>query len=91
MDAIIVYDEVATLVGVNIPSLNPHPNFEQIRLLFCHFKQALQHLPCPQSTLHGWKGMVMAKELYAHLTPMPFLLPNDLCNNVIYVCLVVVG
>jgi hypothetical protein len=28
MDATIMYDEVATFVGVNIPSLNPRPNFE---------------------------------------------------------------
>jgi hypothetical protein len=30
MDATITYDEVTTLVGTNIPSLNPPLNFEQI-------------------------------------------------------------
>jgi hypothetical protein len=30
MDATIMYDEVITLVGVNILSLNPRLNFEQI-------------------------------------------------------------
>jgi hypothetical protein len=72
MVATIMYDEVATLVGVNIPLLTPRPNFEQIRVLRRHFEQVMQCLPCPQSTLHGWKGMVMARELYALLTPSAF-------------------
>jgi hypothetical protein len=72
MDATIMCDEVTTLVGVNVPSLNPRPNYGQFKVLRRHFEQALQCLPCPQSTLHGWKGMVMARELYAFLTPMPF-------------------
>ena len=86
MDLTITYDEVATLVGVNIPSLNLHLNFEQIRVLCCHFEQALQCLPCPQSTLHGWKGMVMARELYALLTPNAFYLPNNPGNAAVYAC-----
>jgi hypothetical protein len=72
MDATITYDEVATLVGVNILLLNPHPNFKQIRVLCCHFDRAFQCPPCPQSTLHRWKGVVMARELYAILTPSVF-------------------
>ncbi len=57
---------------------NVCPNFENIRVLCRHFEQALQRLPCPQpqSTLHGWKGIVMAWKLYALLTPNPFHLPN---------------
>jgi hypothetical protein len=47
------YDEVTTLVGVNILSLEPHPSFKRIRILRSHFEQALQYLPYPQSTLHG--------------------------------------
>jgi hypothetical protein len=67
MDITITYDEVATLIGINIPSLEPPPNFERIRALCHHFERALQCLPCPQSTFHGWKGLIMARELYALL------------------------
>ncbi len=77
MDATITYDEVPTLVGNNIPTLEPCPNFEHIRTLRRHFERALQRLPCPQSIQHGWKGMVMACELYALLTTQPFRLPTN--------------
>jgi hypothetical protein len=85
MDATITYDEVVNLIGVNILSQNSRPNFESIRLLCCHFKHALQCLPCPQCTLHGWKGLVMARELYAILTPTPFRTPNNPGPNAVYV------
>lgn len=75
MDVTITYDEVYALVGKNIPSLEPHPNFERIRKLRRHFENALQRLPCPQSVQHGWKGMVMATNMYALLTMMVFRLP----------------
>jgi hypothetical protein len=78
MDANITYDEVAALVGINIWTLEPRPNFECIRMLRLHFKCALQCLPCPQSIQHGWKGMVMARKLYALLTTIPFRLPTNL-------------
>jgi hypothetical protein len=64
MDATITYNEVTALVGINISTLNPRPNSKQIRILCHHFECALQRLPCPETTLHGWKGMVMAKESY---------------------------
>jgi hypothetical protein len=86
MDATITYDEVTTLVGVNILTLEPRPNFEQIWMLRWHFERALQYLPCPQSIQHGWKGMVMACKLYALLTTQPFRLPTNLRATVIYVC-----
>ena len=85
MGATITYDEVAALVGINIPTLNSRPNFEQIWILRRHFEHALKCFPCPQTTLHGWKGMVMARELYALLTPMPFYLSNDPGNPTVYV------
>ncbi len=91
MDATITYDEVTTLVGVNIPLLNPRTNFEQIQVLRCHFERALQHLPCPQSTLHGWKGMVMARELNALITPNAICLPNNPGNAAVYVRPTVAG
>ncbi len=75
MDATITYDEVAALLGTNIPLLEPHPNFEHIRVLHCHFEWALQHLPCPQSTQLGWKGLVMLRVMYALLTVNAFCLP----------------
>jgi hypothetical protein len=84
MDATITYDEVVALLET-IPSPKPCPNFERIRVLRRHFERALQCLPCPQSTLHGWKGMVMARELYALLTPTAFCLPTNPGPNVVYV------
>jgi hypothetical protein len=91
MDAIINYDEVTALVGINILTFNPCPNFEWIRILRCHFERTLQPLPCPQTTLHEWKGMMMAQELYALLMPMPFCLQNNPGNTTIYVCPVMAG
>jgi hypothetical protein len=85
MDATITYDEVATLVGVNIPTLDPRPNFERIRMLRRHFERALQCLPCPQSVQHGWKSMVMARKLYALLTTQPFCLPTNPGAAAVYV------
>jgi hypothetical protein len=86
MDATISYDEIAALVGVNIPTLEPRPNFEHIRPLCRHFECALQRLPCPQSIQHGWKGMVMARELYALLTIQPFCLPTNPGATATYIC-----
>jgi hypothetical protein len=60
MDAIITYDEVVALVGINTLTFEPHPNFEKIWMLCRHFERALQHLPCLQSIQQGWKGIVMA-------------------------------
>jgi hypothetical protein len=85
MDATILYDEVATLVGVNIPTLEPRPNFERIRALRRHLKRCLQRLPCPQSINHGWKGMVISRELYSLLTNIPFRLPNNPGASAVYV------
>jgi hypothetical protein len=85
MEATITYDEVAALVGVNIPTLEPHPNFERIWMLRPHFERALQCLPCPQSIQHGLKGMVMARKLYVLLTTQLFCLPTNPGATAIYV------
>jgi hypothetical protein len=85
MDAIITYDEVAALVGINIPTLEPRPNFEKIWMLRRHFERALQRLPCSQSIQHRWKGMVMARKLYALLTTSPFRLPTNPGAAAVYV------
>ena len=93
MDLNITFDEVTTLVGANLPSLEPRPTFERIRTLRQHFERALQRLLCPQSTLHGWKGLVMAKELYTLLTGQnnPFRVPVDPGAAAIYTRMVVTG
>jgi hypothetical protein len=55
MDTLITINEVTTLLA-GLPSLqNIHPSFENIRVIRRFFEKALQCLPCPQSTLHGWK------------------------------------
>jgi len=91
MDNTITYDEVATLVGVNIPMLEPRPNIERISALRRHLERCLQCLPCPQSVQHGWKGMVIARELYSLLTNVPFRLPTNAGGAVIYVHAMVTG
>jgi hypothetical protein len=91
MDPTITYDEVAALVGVNIPTLEPCPNFERIRMLRWHLEHALQCLLCPQSVQHGWKGMMMARELYSLLTNIPFRLPTNPGAAAVYVRAVVTG
>jgi hypothetical protein len=93
MDLTITFDEVTTLAEANLPLLEPHPTFKQIRTLHRHFERALQRLPCPQSTLHGWKGFVIARELYMPLSGQnnPFRLPNDPGVVAIYTFPVVTG
>jgi hypothetical protein len=93
MDTTITYDEVATLIGVNIPLLEPCPTSEKIRALRRHFEQALQRLPCPQSTLHGWKDLIMSRELYALLTSLnkAFCLPLNPSPNADYTRPVALG
>ena len=91
MDATITYNEVYALVGMNIPSLEPRPNFERIQKLRRHFENALQCLPCPQSLQHGWKGMVMAQNMYTLLTAMPFRIPTTPGDTPTYLRAVLAG
>ena len=56
-----------------------------------HLERALQCLPCPKSVQHGWKGMVMARELYSLLPNIPFRLPTNPGAAAIYVRTVVTG
>jgi len=93
MDLTITFDEVTMLVGANLPLLEPRPTFEQIRTLCRHFERPLQRLPCPQSTLHGWKGLVMVRELYMLLTGQhnSFRVPVDPGVVAIYTRPVVTG
>ncbi len=49
MDNTIPYDEVAALVGVNIPTLEPHPNFERIRAL-CRSRDSYNASHAPKAS-----------------------------------------
>jgi hypothetical protein len=84
MDSTITHNEVTMLVGTNLLALDLCPNFERIHIC-CHFERVLQCLPCPQTSLHGWKGMVIALELYALLTLNAFHLPNNPGKTTVYV------
>jgi hypothetical protein len=85
MDVTISFDEVTMLLGC-ILTLELRLNVERIKVLCRHFEQALQCLPCPQSTLHGWEGLVMARQLYALLLLTPFRHPTDPGANAVYMC-----
>jgi hypothetical protein len=52
MNAIISY---VTIVGVlaNPPTIDPRPNFFNLRALRNHFARALKKVPCPQSGVNG--------------------------------------
>ncbi len=54
MDATITYDEVAALVGVNIPTLEPRPNFERIRALRRHTYNASHALKASNTDGREW-------------------------------------
>ncbi len=54
------------------PSLNPHPNFFNIRELRSHFARAIKKIPCPQSRVNGWAGAVMSPEMYVLIDPNLF-------------------
>ena len=91
MDNTITYDEVATLVGVSIPTLEPCLNFERIRALHRHLERCLQRLPCPQSVQHGWKEIVMALPLYSLLTNIPFCLLTNPGEAAVYIHPIMLG
>jgi hypothetical protein len=64
MNTIVTYEAVQTLLA-NPPSINPRPNFFNIRELRSHFAKALKKIPRPQSPVNGWAGAVMSPEMYA--------------------------
>jgi hypothetical protein len=71
MNATISYN---TIIGIlaNPPSLDPHPNFFNLRALRTHFARALKKLPCPQSGVNGWAGAVLAPAMYALIDNLVF-------------------
>jgi hypothetical protein len=64
MNTVVTYEAVRTLL-VNPPSINPRPNFFNIRELRSHFTKALKKIPYPHTPVNGWAGAVMSPEMYA--------------------------
>ncbi len=70
---------------MNPPTIAPCPNFTNMRnLVRHHFQCALQCLSCPQSNIHGWAGLIMARPMYALLTTTQFSVPMDPGHVAIY-------
>ncbi len=61
----------------NPPSLEPRPNFINIRALQKHIVQALAQLSCPQSAIHRWSGLAMDPATYLLLEGAAFTIPLD--------------
>ena len=76
MDVVIEYDEAAGFLK-NPPSVEPRPNFTNLRALQKHIVQALAQLSCPQSAIHGWSGLAMDPATYALLEGTAFIIPVD--------------
>jgi hypothetical protein len=80
MDQVITYKEAAGFLK-NPLTLVPHPDFAKISALRKHIVGALKQLVCPQSTIHGWSGLVIDPTMYALIeSTTPFVLvanPGD--------------
>ena len=76
MDAVIEYDEAVGFLK-NPPSLEPWPNFTNIRALQKHIVQALAQLLCPKSAIHKWSGLAMDPASYLFLEGTAFTIPLD--------------
>jgi hypothetical protein len=64
MNAIISYDTIIGLLA-NPPTIDPRPNFFNLRALRNHFARALKKAPWPQSGVNGWARAVLAPAMYA--------------------------
>ncbi len=71
MIAIISYDTIVGLLP-NPPTIDPGPNFFNLRALQNHFARALKKVLCPQSGVNGWAGAVLAPAMYALLNNAAF-------------------
>jgi hypothetical protein len=71
MNAIISYDTIMNIL-VNLPSLDPRPNFFNLCALQTHFAWAFKKVPCPQSAVNEWAGAVLAPAMYALIDTNPF-------------------
>jgi hypothetical protein len=71
MDTLITFAEVKGFLK-NPPSLAPHHDFTCLRALRKHMINELKQLSCPQSTIHGWAGLVMHPTMYALINTVAF-------------------
>jgi hypothetical protein len=76
MDHLIKYEEVMEFLK-NPPSLSSCLDFAKLRPMQKHMVKVLKQLVCPQSTIHGWSGLVLPPMFYALLKPNPFVAPAD--------------
>jgi hypothetical protein len=76
MDAVIEYDKAAGFLK-NPPSLEPCPNFTNIRALQKHIVQGLAQLSCPQSAINRWSGLAMDPAAYNLLEGTAFVISPD--------------
>ena len=76
MDSVITLDEVNTLLA-DAPDIPGRPNFENLRTFRRHVIDRLKTLPCPQSQMMGWAGIIMSPVLYALIENTPFTAPAD--------------
>jgi hypothetical protein len=83
MDAVIDYDEAAGFLKTP-PSLEPCPEFTNIRALKKHLIKALSQLYCPQSAIHRWAGPAMDPAMYQLLEGTAFVVPIDPGPTAIY-------
>jgi hypothetical protein len=83
MDVVITYDEAAGFLK-NPPSLEPCPNFTNIRALRKHIVQGLAQVSCPQSAIHGWSGLAMDPAAYLLLKGLAFTIPPDPGPTVVF-------
>ena len=63
MGAIIKYDKAAGYLK-NPPSLEPHPDLNNIHTLKQHVIKTLSQMFSPQSAIHGWAGLAMDPATY---------------------------
>ncbi len=66
------------MLVANLPSLGNQPNFFNLCTLRNHFTCALKRIPCPQSTINGWSGVVLTPNMYALISAKPFTIEMEL-------------
>jgi hypothetical protein len=76
MDTLITFTKVKGFLK-NPPSFALRPDFTRLRVLRHHMINALKQLSCPQSTIHGWAGLVMHPTMYALIQLVAFQVPGD--------------
>ena len=83
MDTVIEYDKVAGYLKPP-PSLEPRPDFNNIRALKKHIIKALSQMFCPQSAVHGWAGLAMDLATYLLVGGIVFAAINNPGPTAIY-------